>query len=317
MLGVILDQGSIGADISYAALLDQLDQWQCYSNAAEDEVVERISSASVVVTNKVYLGHEVLKQAPLLRLVCVSATGTNNIDIEAAHRLGITVSNVRGYATASVVEHTFSLILSLSRNLKAYQHDVAQGAWQQSKHFCLLNHPISELSGKKLGIIGYGELGQAVARVGTVFGMEVLIAESLRGDALKSEDRIALDELLAQVDVLSLHCPLTDETQGLIDKQKIDLMKPSAMIINTARGGIVDEEALCDALLSGGIAGAAVDVLEQEPPLPGSKLLSVSLPNLLVTPHIAWASKESRQRLLKEVSLNVAAFLRGEPRNLV
>ena len=317
MLGVILDKGSLGFDVDYANLTNQLSEWQYYPTTAKEDVSKRIAGASVVVTNKVYLGREELAHASNLKLICISATGTNNVDLAAASSLGISVCNVTAYATPSVVEHTFSLILSLVRNLNAYRQDVASGQWFKSKHFCLLDHPISELAGKKLGIIGYGELGQAVAKVGEAFGMEVLIAQSLRTDQSIVENRIALDELLTQVDILSLHCPLTEQTKGLINQQRIAQMKKTAIIINTARGGIVDEEALHQALCAGDIAAAGIDVLENEPPLEGNKLLSLSLPNLIVTPHIAWASRESRQRLINEVANNIHAFFSNQPRNLV
>lgn len=316
--GVILDKGSLGSDIDYSALTSQLAHWQSYAHTRGDEVAERISHAEVVITNKVQLTEPVLRQASSLKLICVAATGTNNVDLNACRALGIQVCNVAGYATPSVVEHTFALMLTLMRNLRAYDHDLAAGAWQGSPHFCLLDHPISELCGKQLGIIGYGELGKAVAQVARAFGMEVLVAKSLRnGSAVKEEGRVELDELLSTVDILTLHCPLTDKTRHLIDRQKLSLMKCSALLINTARGNIVDETALCDALLSEQIAGAAIDVLSVEPPQAGNPLLDLRLPNLIITPHIAWASKESRQRLLNEIAANIQAFKHGGMRNSV
>jgi len=318
MTGVILDQGSIGLDIDYSLLYKSLPTWEAFSYTDNEAIADRIKSSTVVVTNKVCLDRAVLEQAESLKLLCVAATGANNIDLNAACDLNIKVANVAGYATPSVVEHTFLLMLSLMRNINAYQNDIFQGAWAASKHFCLLGHPISELAGKKLGIVGYGELGQAVAVVARAFGMDVLVAKSLRQPAIsESFPRLALDELLAEVDVLSLHCPLTDQTRGLINQQKMTLMKKSAIIINTARGGIVDEHALYQALSKGTIAGAGLDVLVEEPPSLACDLLRPSVPNLIVTPHIAWASQESRQRLVNEVALNIQAFIQNDSRNLI
>ena len=314
--GVILDQGGIGTDLDYTPLQQQLSSLQMYAASQPEQLVERLHEAEVAISTKVYLGRETLEQSPSLKLICIAATGTNNVDLETAHALGIQVCNVTAYATPSVVEHTFSLILALMRNFTAYQRDVAKGAWQCSEHFCLLDHSIAELAGKKLGIIGYGELGKAVANVGRAFGMEVLIAKSFVNSD-KNDDRIELDELLSQVDVLSLHCPLTDETRDLINREKLALMKKTAIIINTARGGIVNEQALIDALRNNKLGGAAIDVLTAEPPTHNDVLLTASLPNLIVTPHIAWASREARQRLVNEMALNVQAYKSGQQRNVV
>ena len=314
--GVILDQGGIGTDLDYTPLQQQLSSLQMYAASQPEQLVERLHEAEVAISTKVYLGRETLEQSPSLKLICIAATGTNNVDLETAHALGIQVCNVTAYATPSVVEHTFSLILALMRNFTAYQRDVAKGAWQCSEHFCLLDHSIAELAGKKLGIIGYGELGKAVANVGRAFGMEVLIAKSFVNSD-KNDDRIELDELLSQVDVLSLHCPLTDETRDLINREKLALMKKTAIIINTARGGIVNEQALIDALRNNKLGGAAIDVLTTEPPTHNDVLLTASLANLIITPHIAWASREARQRLVNEMALNIQAFSNGQQRNAV
>jgi len=225
------------------------------------------------------------------------------------------VCNVRGYATPAVVQHVFALILALRTRLVDYRRAVADGRWQRSPHFCLLDYPIRELTGSKLGIVGYGELGKAVARVAEAFGMQVLISQRPGGP--ERPGRLPLHELLHQVDILSLHCPLTPQTQGLIGGEALKLMRPDALLINAARGGIVDEAALASALRAGRLGGAGIDVLTEEPPLRGSPLLETGVPNLIVTPHIAWASRESRQRLVDEVARNIQAFLAGRPRNLV
>ena len=269
----------------------------------------------MVVTNKVVLDRDTLAGAEDLRLVCIAATGTNNVDLAAARELGIAVTNVARYATPAVVQHVFALILALTTRLPDYQRAVAAGAWQRHDAFCLLDHPIRELAGRTLGIVGFGELGQAVARVADAFGMSVLIAQRPGGPP--QAGRLPLDALLPRVDVLSLHCPLTDATRGLIGARELGLMRRDALLINTARGGLVDEAALAAALRGGDLGGAGVDVLTREPPAEGNPLLAADIPHLIVTPHTAWASREARQRLLDEVAANIAAFLAGQTRNRV
>lgn len=315
MRGVFLDAASLSkADIDMAPLGRGSVAWAYYDFTSPSAVVERIAEAEIVISNKVMIDAVALTAAKRLKLVCVAATGTNNVDLDAAQRRGITVCNVRGYATPSVVEHVFSLMLALMRHLPEYQRAVQGGRWQKSVHFSFIDFPIREMSGKTLGIVGYGELGQAVAKVAEVFGMRVMIGE--RPGAAPRAGRVALAELLPQVDVLSLHCPLTPETRGLIGAEELQAMKRGAVLINTARGGIVDEPALVAALRSGHLGGAGVDVLTQEPPR-DNPLLAADIPNLIVTPHIAWASRESRQRLLNELAENIQAFLEGKPRNVV
>jgi glycerate dehydrogenase len=316
MLGVFLDRDTVDrGDMDMSVLEQRLPRWRFYGLTAAPELHERIADATVVISNKVVLDEAAFAAAPKLKLVCVSATGTNNIDLAAASRHGVTVCNVRGYATASVVQHTFALILSLSMRLGRYRRAVMRGEWQSSPHFCLLDYPIHEIARKKLGIVGYGELGHGVAKVAAAFGMEVLISQRPGGDP--SPERLPLHELLPQVDVLTLHCPLTPETRNLIGEKELRLMKPSALLINTARGGIVDEVALAAALRDNRLAGAGIDVLTTEPPREGNPLLADDIPNLIVTPHIAWASVESRQRLLDQIGLNIAAFLSDAERNRV
>ncbi len=282
---------------------------------APEERSARLRGARVAVTNKVLLDRAVLASAPELRLVCLTATGTNNVDLAAARELGIAVANVTGYATAAVVQHVFALILAHATRLLDYRAAVAAGAWSSSAQFCLLDFPIFELAGKTLGIVGYGELGRAVARVAQAFGMEVLVAQRPGGPP--QEGRLPLMELLPRVDVLSLHCPLADNTRDLIGVAELALMRPTALLVNTARGGLVDGEALAAALRAGTIGGAALDVLSVEPPPTGHPLLAPDIPNLILTPHTAWASREARQRVMDEVARNIAAFAAGERRNRV
>ena len=316
MQGVILDTKSIdNDDIDFSGLETVIPHWHYYDNTRGSEVAARIKDADIVIANKVLVQKQHIDQAKQLKLICIAATGTNNVDLDAAANAGITVTNVTNYATPSVVQHVFCLVLALTRKLNQYQAAVGSGRWQQSDFFCLLDYPISELAGKTLGIIGYGVLGKAVAAVGEAFGMRILIA--VRKGMTPGKGRVSFEQLLSESDVISLHCPLTPETRNLIDVREFMLMKPGTLLINTARGGIVNESALLHAIQSATIAGAGVDVLNEEPPVRGNPLLEVQLPNLIVTPHIAWASVEARQRVVNEVVKNIGAFQKGEPRNVV
>ncbi len=316
MRGVFLDLASIDTgDLNFDGLRAVLPDLDCHAATRPEEVAGRIAGAEIVVSNKVVLDRNLILGAPALRHISVAATGTNNIDVHAAAERGVSVSNVRAYATPSVVQQTFSLMLALATRLPQYMAAVVDGRWARSDKFCLLDYPILELSGRTLGIVGYGELGQAVARAAQVFGMKVLVAA--RAGQPPGPGRIVLDELLPQVDVLSLHCPLTEQTRGLLDARSLARLPASALLINTARGGIVDEGALAAALRAGQLGGAGVDVLSVEPPRDGNPLLALDIPNLIVTPHIAWASHAARQRMLDEIAQNIRAFLDGQPRNRV
>jgi glycerate dehydrogenase len=313
---VALDLDSLNPqDLDLAPLHHCLPDWQFHDQTLPDQVTQRIQHADIIVTNKVRITPEHINTAPNLRLICVAATGTDNIALEAATRAGIVVSNARNYATASVVEHVFSMLLTLVRQLDTYRERVRSGDWTRSRHFCLFDATISELSGKTLGIVGYGRLGKAVAELAQAFSMQVQIAQRLYGSPLP--DRIPLQELLTTSDIVSLHCPLTDQTRGLIGAAELASMKDSAILVNTARGGIVDEQALINALRDNRIAAAAVDVAQHEPPGISSPLLGYRSQRLIVTPHIAWASQAARQRLLSEIVENIQAFLHGKPRNAV
>jgi len=316
MRGVFLDLDSIyPSDLDLHHLQSCLPEWQFHAASRPDQVTERIANAQVIVTNKVPVNRETIQASADLRLICVAATGTNNIDIEAAGAAGIVVCNARGYATSSVVEHVFGLLLTLSRQLDSYRGRVRAGDWTNSPHFCLFDQPIEELAGKTLGIIGYGVLGQAVAKLARAFGMQVNIAQRLYGPPLA--DRVSLEQLLKSSDVISLHCPLSEQTRGLIGETQLRQMQSGAILINTARGGIIDEPSLVKALQQGWIGGAGVDVLATEPPDSDNPLLRYHSPRLIVTPHVAWASQAARQRLVNEIVANIDAFLRGSPRNKV
>jgi glycerate dehydrogenase len=309
---VFLDYGTVSyaGDLDPGSLQRALPGIQLRSQTAQADVARIVASAEVVLLNKLRLSREVIEGAPSLRLILLSATGTNNVDLEAARERGIGVCNLRDYCTASVTQHVLGGLLFLTQKLREYDALVQGGAWQRGEQFCLLDHPIRELRGRTLGIVGHGVLGQAVARAAeAALGMNVVIARRPGGEALPG--RVELDELLPRVDVLSLHCPLTPATQGLIDARRLALMKPDALLINTARGALVDSAALAAALRGGRLGGAAIDVLPQEPPVDGDPLLQPGIPNLLVTPHVAWAARDARQRCLDEMALNVEDFRRG------
>lgn len=315
MKGVFLDTASVGNDLDFSQLKSSLSQWHFEAAANPQDIISLASDADVIVSNKVPLTRATLTQLPRLKLICVAATGTNNVDLKAAHQLGIPVCNVTNYAADAVAQHVFALLLQLMSNIPAYAEDVRQGKWSQSPFFCMLDHPIEALSGKKLGIIGYGNLGKKVAQIGEAFGMQILIAARPSGPV--GEHRMPLQTLLKEADVVSLHCPLTPDTHHLVDAEKLALMKPNAVLINTARGGIVDEQALVSCLCRGHLKGAALDVLPQEPPTPDEKILSDIPKNLIITPHIAWATQKARQNLVNQIASNITSFLSGKCNNLV
>ncbi len=313
---VFLDIDSVDTgDLELTALEQSVEHWQFYPAAQPEQAAGYLHAADVAATNKVVLDKTLLTQLPQLKLICIAATGINNVDINTAKELGISICNVTGYATASVSQHVLRLILALNGRLTENNQAAFNGQWSDSAYFCLLNYPPQELSGKTLGLIGYGELGKAVAHLARSFGLNVLIARRNAED--KRTGRLALEEMLPQVDILSLHCPLTPQNYHLIDKPELNLLPDHALVINTARGGLINESALLEALQNGTIAGAALDVLEQEPPDRNHPLLQYNNPRLIITPHIAWASQQSRQRLLNEVALNILAYQQGTTRNAV
>lgn len=307
-----LDYSSLDlGDLDPAALKACFDDLQLYPSTTPEQLVERLRGVTVAISNKIDLDAATLQACPDLKLVLVSATGTNNVDLKAARKLGITVCNCQGYGTPSVAQHTLMLLLALATRLPDYQREIAAGQWQRAKQFCLLDFPIVELDGKTLGLLGHGELGGAVAKLAEAFGMRVLLGQ-IPGRPPRA-DRLPLHELLPQVDALTLHCPLNEHTRHMIGAPELALLKPNAFVVNTARGGIIDEQALADALRRGHLGGAATDVLSVEPPVDGNPLLADDIPRLIVTPHSAWGSVEARQRIIGQLAENATAFFAGQP----
>lgn len=310
---VFLDRDSLIADVRAPSFAHS---WQDHAATTEQEVVERLRGATIAITNKVPLRASAIAQLPDLKMVAVAATGTDNVDLEACRARGIVVSNIRNYSVVSVPEHCFALLLALRRNLRAYAADVEAGRWERSTRFCLFDHPIGDLAGSRLGIVGYGTLGKQVAHLARAFGMEVC-ATSRSPIADPDVKQMELDELLSTADVVSLHLPLTEKTRNLIGARELGLMKKTALLLNTARGGLVDESALANALMEGQIGGAGFDVLSKEPPSPDNPLLGLRLPNFLLTPHIAWASRGAMQTLADMLIDNIESWEAGKPQNVV
>ena len=312
MKAVFLDYASLDQnDLNFKDLEKTFDEWEIYPSTSSEQLLERIQSVDVIISNKVVVNAEAIQQCPNLKLILISATGTNNIDLVQAKKQGVVVCNCQAYGTSAVAQHTLMLMLNLATSFKQYERAVQNGDWNKASQFCLLDYPIIELEGKTLGILGYGELGKAVAKLAEAFGMKILVG-ALPNRPVQ-ENRIPFNELLSQVDFLTLHCPLSTDTQNLIDAKAFDAMKPSAFLINCARGGIVNEQDLADALIAGKIAGAATDVLMVEPPKDGNVLLNSEIPNLLITPHSAWGSVDARQRIVQQMVENVEAFKKGQP----
>ena len=312
---VFLDKASLfPGDLNFS-VLEEVAHWQWLDNAKPADVLDDIADAQILVANKVPIKRDVIESCKRLKLICIAATGVNNVDLDAARDRDILVCNVRAYATPSVVQHVFSLILALNQKLFSYKSSVIDGDWSRSDYFCYFGSPINGLEGKTLGIIGYGELGHAVAKVAECFGMKVLIANG-HGKG-SQQGRVDITTLLSESDVVSLHCPLTESNRHMISVNEFSVMKNDAILINAARGGLVDESALLQALKNGDIGAAALDVLDQEPPAVDNPLIKYSADNLIITPHIAWASRQSRQNLVNEIAENIKAYQQGKPRNLV
>jgi glycerate dehydrogenase len=315
MKAVFLDFATASCgDLDLTRLRRSLPDLELFDVTRADQIPERTRGAAIVLVNKLVMDEAAMAGNPALKLIVLAATGTNNVDLEAARRLSIGVCNIRDYCTPSVVQHVFAVLLSLTHGLREYER-LAREEWAASPQFTMLRQPIRELAGRVLGIVGYGVLGRAVARTALAFGMQIEIANRPGGE--RQDGRLDVHELLPRVDVLSLHCPLTPATTGLIGRRELGLMKGDAVIINTARGALIDVEALAEALRRGLIGGAAIDVLPQEPPRDGSPLLAPDIPNLILTPHTAWAARESRQRALDEMAENIEDFLRGGRRGRV
>lgn len=308
--GIFLDLETVDSgDLDRRRLEACLPDWHWHAYSEPAEIGQRIADANVVVTNKCVLTRAALGQAPQLQLIALAATGTNNVDLKAAAELGITVCNIRDYATDAVAQHTITLMLNLMTGQPWYWQSVRAGAWSHSRQFCLNDRPIRQARGLNFGVVGYGVLGRAAAEMAAALGMRVLVGER-KGDKPRT-GRMSFADVVAQADVLSIHCPLSVETQGLIDCEVLRAMKADAVLINTARGGIVVEQDLADALRQGVIAGAAVDTLSQEPPPVGHVLLAADIPNLIVTPHNAWASRTARQAAVDQLADVISAYISG------
>ena len=313
---VYLERESVIADVRRPAFAHD---WIEYAKTKPEQVVERLQGCTIAIVNKAPLPAAAVDALPDLKMVAVAATGTNIVDLDACRRRGIVVSNIRGYAEHTVPEHVLALLLALARNLIAWRESLRAGRWQQSDQFCLFDHPIRDLHGATLGLIGSGSLGNGVARLAAAFGMRVLRAEH-KGIATPRPGYTAFEQVLREADAITLHCPLTSQTQGLIGEGELRAMKSSALLINTARGGLVDEAALIRALREGWIGGAGFDVITAEPPPDAHPLVDpelLALPNFLLTPHVAWSSRPAMQALADQLIDNIEAFVAGSPRNRV
>lgn len=310
---VFLDRSTLQAKVRRPAFEHA---WQEYATTSPEQTVERLRDATIVLTNKAPLRGDVLAQLPKLKMIAVAATGYDVIDVPACRERGIAVANIRNYAVHTVPEHAFALILALRRSLLEYRADVERGRWQEVDQFCFFDHPIRDLHGSTIGIFGEGVLGQGTAAIARAFGMRVLFADHAP-PKMPNVEFTPVEQVLAESDVISLHCPLTPESRNLFGLAQFRQMKRSAILINTARGGLVDEQALVTALKEGLIAGAGFDVLTKEPPKEGNPLLDLRLPNFILTPHVAWASDGAMQFLADQLIDNVELFIKGTPQHLV
>ncbi len=316
MRAVFLDQKTFNQNISLSAIESEVTSLECYPTTDENTLFERCINAEIIITNKVVLNEDTLKSLPSLKLICITATGTNNVDLIAAKKLNIAVTNVAGYAKQSVTQYVFSQILEYFSQTTHHHKNVENGLWSKSETFCALGNEINEVADKTIGIIGYGNLGATVETIAKAFGMNVMIAEREGSQTLRP-NRHSLTDVLQQSDIITLHCPHTPETEHLINQQTLSLMKPSAMLINTARGAIINNNDLLNALTNKTIAYAVLDVLDCEPP-PSNHILLVNQPkNLKITAHIAWATNQAQQRLLELVGENISHYKQGKQRNRV
>lgn len=306
---VFLDRESLDAEVRKPKFEHTYKE---HDATSVDQVVDRLKDATIAITNKVPLRAETLKQLPNLKLIAVAATGTDILDKKYCKENGITISNIRNYAFNTVPEHVIAMIFALRRNLIAYRNDVVNGVWQKSRQFCFFDHPIRDIAGSTLGIIGYGALGKSIGKRAEALGMKVIAF-----DVFPQEGLVDLDTILKESDVITMHVPLTPETKNMIGEKQLRMMKKSAILINTARGGLVDEQALAKALKDGEIAGAGFDVITVEPPKDGNVLLDLDMPNFILTPHVAWASQEAMQILADQLVDNIEAFVAGKPQNVV
>jgi glycerate dehydrogenase len=310
---VFLDRASLIAEMRAPSFAHE---WTDHEQTRPQEIAARIQNASIVIVNKVRLTGDILALAPRVKMIALAATGTDNVDLAYCRAHGIVVANIRGYAVHTLPEHVFMLMLALRRNLLGWHEDVRAGLWEKAGQFCLFTRPINDLHGSTLGLVGHGTLGNGVRKLAEAFGMKVLVSEH-KGDAPPRAGHTPFDSVLREADVISLHTPLTPQTRHMIGAREFGLMKPTAILINTARGNLVDEVALAEALKSGRIAGAGFDVLSVEPPHEGNPLLELDLPNFILTPHVAWSSREAMQTLADQLVGNIEAFVAGSPRNVV
>ncbi|MBQ46415.1 MAG: glycerate dehydrogenase [Zetaproteobacteria bacterium] len=317
MKGVILDSGSLGSNVDLNPILDKLSECEIWTSTAAHEIPDRIKGMDIILTNKIQLDEDHFRNNSSISLISILATGTNNVDLQAARRHGINVSNVIGYSTESVAQHAFAMILALSNNLISYREDLKKNRWQESPFFCYFNKPILSLAGKTLGLVGSGFQGKKMATIAKGFGMKVIFCQRPGSNTSPDSERPPLKEMLPEVDFLSIHCPLTEDTSNLISANELSLMKKGSILVNCARGGIVNEIDLIKALETGQLSGVGIDVLTQEPPPLDHPLFKSNHPNLIVTPHIAWGNQASRQKLIEETGLNIAAHLGKGQRNLV
>lgn len=296
-------------DLDLSLLECSTSSLRLYATTSREQLIDHTKDAVCVITNKVHLGREFFEARPTVRLICIIATGTNNVDLEAAQAHDVSVVNCRGYSTQSVAQHTLMLILMMLRSSQSYQRQIQGGDWSHSKLFCLLNDSIRETTGLTLGIIGFGDIGRAVQALAQAFDFRVVISE--RVGCTPRSGRVRFEEVIEQADILTLHCPLTSETRQMIDAQRLTKMKRGALLVNTARGDLIDEQALADALFSGRLGGAALDVLSEEPPSEEHPLIALNPPNLILTPHIAWASHQARQQAVDQTVENIIAWRSG------
>ena len=318
MKAVFLDFATVASDTIDVSPLQQITkELTLYDHTPSDRVTERIRGCELVYLNKVQITSDIIRASSSLKFIGLIATGVDNIDLETAQQKNIAVCNIRAYCSKSVVEHVFGILLQLTHNLSLYHRSVRKGNWELAQNFCLLNYPIRQLSRMTLGIVGYGELGKAVAKMARAFGMNVLISGRAGLDVSADKTRTNFEDVLRESDVISLHCPLTADTTNLIGASELNMMKTGAILINTARGRLVDSVALIRALENGIISAAGIDVLAEEPPVNNDPILDYDGDNLIVTPHIAWATVEARQNAINEVALNAQAFLAGNRRNRV
>ncbi len=306
---VFLDRETLGANLRKPGFEHDYVE---YEVTEPNEIVERLKNATVCITNKVPLRADTLSQLPNLKLIAVAATGTDIIDKAAAKERGIAVVNIRNYAFNTVPEHVIALMFCLRRKIINYAIDVQNGVWNKSRQFCFFPHDIHDIAGATMGIVGYGAIGKSIGKRAEALGMKVI-----GYDVFPQEGLVDFETILRDSDVITLHAPLTPDTRNMIGAEQLKKMKNSAILINTARGGLVDEKALADALKAGEIGGAGFDVLTEEPPRNGNVLLDPSIPNLIITPHVAWASREAMQILADQLIENIEAFVGGTPRNLV